>query len=203
MVPLIACVKSNKEKALTNESKTSVIADIPVTKIGDQVWRNNNLDADTFRNGDTIPHAKTAAEWREAAEKEEPAWCYYNNMNLEGRPIGKLYNWYAVNDSRGLAPIGWKIPSVKDWMILYNYRGPDEGKLPIPPTASRSSKGEFKKGGFGYVSMCWSTTESKNHGNAMFVHLITVESSHPNYMSNPEMISAAKGAGLSVRCLKD
>lgn len=72
--------------------------------IGTQVWRTKNLDVATFRNGDSIPQAKTNEEWEKAAENQQPAWCYYNNDPANGAKYGKLYNWYAVNDSRGLAP---------------------------------------------------------------------------------------------------
>jgi len=64
----------------------------------------NNLDINTFRNGDPISHAKTAAEWQKAGLDRKPAWCYYENDSNYGRVYGKLYNWYAVNDLWGLAP---------------------------------------------------------------------------------------------------
>jgi uncharacterized protein (TIGR02145 family) len=33
---------------------------------------------------------------------------------------GKLYNWYAANDSRNIAALGWHVPSPSDWAILRN-----------------------------------------------------------------------------------
>ena len=72
--------------------------------IGDQVWSTKNLDVATFRNGDSIPQAITKKEWKEARKKQQPAWCYFENDPANGEKYGKLYNWYAVNDSRGLAP---------------------------------------------------------------------------------------------------
>jgi uncharacterized protein (TIGR02145 family) len=92
-------------------------------KIGDQIWMSKNLDVDTFRNGDPIPHAETDEAWEEAAENQEPAWCYYDNDPTNGEKYGKLYNWYAVNDPRGLAPEGWYIPSDDEWMTLIDYLG--------------------------------------------------------------------------------
>ena len=80
-------------------------------KIGSQVWATENLNVDRFRNGDPIPQAKTAEEWQNAGNNQQPAWCYYNNDPKNGESYGKLYNWYAVNDRRGLAPQGWHIPS--------------------------------------------------------------------------------------------
>ena len=84
--------------------------------IGTQFWTAENLNVSTFLNGDSITEAKTNEEWKKAGEEGKPAWCYYNNDPKYGSKYGKLYNWYAVNDPRGLAPIGWRIPSKDDWM---------------------------------------------------------------------------------------
>ena len=91
--------------------------------IGSQTWMAENIDVDKFRNGDPIPEAKTNKEWEQAGENKQPAWCYYDNDPKNGEKYGKLYNWYAVNDPRGLAPVGYHIPSVADWTILIEYLG--------------------------------------------------------------------------------
>jgi len=91
--------------------------------IGKQVWMTKNLDVATFRNGDSIPHAKTNEEWTKAGENQQPAWCYYHNDPAKGVKYGRLYNWYAVNDSRGLAPTGWHIPSDAEWTKLTDFLG--------------------------------------------------------------------------------
>lgn len=96
--------------------------------IGNQVWMTKNLDVSTFRNGDPIPQAKTDAEWEAADENKQPAWCYYNNDPANGAKYGKLYNWYAVNDSRGLAPAGYHIPSDAEWTQLTDFLGSEAGK---------------------------------------------------------------------------
>jgi uncharacterized protein (TIGR02145 family) len=87
-------------------------------EIGNQVWISENLNVDRFRNGDSIKEAKTEEEWKKANENKQPAWCYYNNDPANELIYGKLYNWYAVNDPRGLALEGWKIPSIEDWRLL-------------------------------------------------------------------------------------
>jgi len=91
--------------------------------IGTQTWMAENLNVDRFRNGDLIAHAKTDEEWQKAKDNKQPAWCYYNNDPELGERYGKLYNWYAVNDSRGLAPKGWHISTKYDWTILTDYLG--------------------------------------------------------------------------------
>jgi len=94
-------------------------------KIGTQTWTTKNLDVSKFRNGEAIPLAKTNAEWKSAGENLQPAWCYYENKGENGIKYGKLYNWYAVNDPRGLAPNGYHIPSDAEWTILTDYLGGD------------------------------------------------------------------------------
>lgn len=88
----------------------------PETFIGNQIWMAANLDVATFRNGDPIPEAKTNEEWIDAANAKRPAWCYYDNDPVNGKKYGRMYNWYAVNDPRGLAPAGWHIPSLEEWI---------------------------------------------------------------------------------------
>ena len=97
-------------------------------KIGEQVWLAENLDVTTFRNGDPILEIKKDEEWESAGQKGIPAWCYYDNDSTNGPKYGKLYNWHAVNDPRGLAPDGWHIPMVKDWRILNNFLGENIGE---------------------------------------------------------------------------
>jgi len=96
--------------------------------IGNQVWMTKNLDVSTFRNGDPIPQAKTATEWEAAGENKQPAWCYYDNDPANGAKYGKLYNWYAVNDLRGLAPAGYHIPSDVEWTQLTDFLGSEASK---------------------------------------------------------------------------
>jgi uncharacterized protein (TIGR02145 family) len=91
--------------------------------IGTQVWMTKNLDVSTFRNGDKIPEAKTQEEWEKAGENQQPAWCYYNNDPANGVKYGKLYNWFAVNDSRSISPLGYHIPSDAEWTKLEDFLG--------------------------------------------------------------------------------
>ncbi len=85
----------------------------PVISICCQSWMTTNLDVDHYRNGDSIPQVKTAKEWRNLTKG---AYCYYENDSTSF--YGKLYNWYAVNDPRGLAPEGWHVPTEGEWRTL-------------------------------------------------------------------------------------
>ncbi len=108
----------------------------PLT-IGSQVWMLKNLNVDHYRNGDSIPDEQHATHWYLLTSG---AWCYYNYDSAIGAIYGKLYNWYAVNDPRGLAPVGWHVASDGEWKELdkclgmtqaeadkEDWRGTDEG----------------------------------------------------------------------------
>jgi uncharacterized protein (TIGR02145 family) len=115
--------KSNEVYFTVNSTNPG---DNETVTIGDQVWMQHNLDVDHYRNGDEILHCQTESEWLEAGLNKEGAWCYYENDPANGEIYGKLYNWYSVNDSRGLAPKGWHLPGEDDWMELEFYISSNE-----------------------------------------------------------------------------
>ena len=85
--------------------------------IGSQTWMAENLNVDKFRNGDVIPEAKTKEEWQKYCENKQPAWHYLQFDIKLADTFGKIYNAYAVYDSRALAPIGYHIP--KTGKVMY------------------------------------------------------------------------------------
>ena len=88
--------------------------------IGTQEWTTENLNVEHYRNGDPILQVQDPTEW---SKLTTGAWCYYENNSENGKTYGKLYNWKAVNDPRGLAPEGWHIPSDAEWTTLTDYLG--------------------------------------------------------------------------------
>ncbi|MDG1041850.1 MAG: fibrobacter succinogenes major paralogous domain-containing protein [Flavobacteriaceae bacterium] len=90
-------------------------------KIGNQEWLTENLNVDHFNNGDEIQQIESAEDWLMYLKEKKPAWCYYENDASNGKKYGKLYNWYAINDPRGLAPKGYHIPSDTEWTELTDY----------------------------------------------------------------------------------
>ena len=113
---------STSTSSSTTTSTTTICQDCiehDVT-IGTQVWTGCNLDVTTYRNGDPIPEVTDQGAWNSLTTG---AWCYYENTSSNGTTYGKLYNWHAVNDPRGLAPIGYHIPSDAEWTTLVNYLG--------------------------------------------------------------------------------
>lgn len=189
-------------------------------KIGNQVWMARNLDVVTFRNGDTIPQATTQEAWQAAEAKKQPVWCYYNNDSTLGAVYGKLYNWHAVNDKRGLAPIGWHIPSGEEWYTLYQFLGGKKGqvgkKLKSSAGWSKQGNGDNSSGfnalpagvrtfamitpnnGYrwmGSLTIWWSTNKPKNWVD---VHCFVLRSTDKAVFEWHEPWD-----GHSVRCVKD
>jgi len=182
--------------------------------IGTQVWMTKNLDVATFRNGDPIPQAKTGEEWKKAGENQQPVWCYYYNDPANGAKYGKLYNWFAVNDSRGLAPVGYHIPSDAEWTELTDFLGgkevagtkmkstdgwkgngnrTNESGFSGLPGGGRSYDGTFYN--FGLDGNWWSSKENVTF-NAWFRGL------YYNFGFVGRLYDD-KAEGFSVRCLRD
>jgi uncharacterized protein (TIGR02145 family) len=87
-------------------------------KIGNQTWLANNLNAITFQNGELIPIAKSKRDWYHAIINEQPAI----SISLD-YPDEVLYNWFAINDKRGLIPEGYRIPTASDVNTLISHLG--------------------------------------------------------------------------------
>ena len=181
--------------------------------IGTQTWTTLNLDVATFRNGEVIPQAKTDEEWGASWLNKQAAWCYYKNDNSNGTKYGKLYNWYAVNDARGLAPLGWHIPTDKEWSVLTTFLGGEEVAVKKLKNSSgwKYSDGNnscgfsglpggyrFDGGGFlgvGKNSSWWSASKGWQtiYGRKFFSYDYSV-------LTRTEGL---ENAGFSVRCVKD
>ena len=95
--------------------------------IGIQTWTKCNLNVSTYRNGDAIAFADNETDWNNYANTNIGAWCYYEYNPANGPIYGKLYNRIAVNDPRGLAPVGQHIPTITEFNILISFLGTDAG----------------------------------------------------------------------------
>jgi uncharacterized protein (TIGR02145 family) len=95
-------------------------------QIGTLTWTTQNLNVDRFRNGDRIPEAKTATEWETADKEHKPAWCLFEHLGNPSGYYGRFYNWYAVNDPRGLAPKGYHVPTKQELLTLIKAVGGQE-----------------------------------------------------------------------------
>ncbi len=107
----------------TNSANSTTITDVDgnvyhSVTIGTQVWMVENLKVTKFRNGETIPNVVDNTVWKNLTNA---ACCDFDNNAANSLKYGKLYNWYAVNDSRKLAPTGWHVPSESEQTILTDY----------------------------------------------------------------------------------
>lgn len=94
---------------------------IPSVTIGSQTWMLKNLSVSTYQNGDPIPKVTDSTEW---SNLTTGAWCWYNNDSATyAETYGRLYNFYAVTDPRGLAPSGWHVAKESEWGLLTMYAG--------------------------------------------------------------------------------
>ena len=110
----------NKDVKAENEEVTKDFEGnkYKIVNVGNQIWTEENLNTSYFNNGEKIPEAKTNEEWKKAGEEAKPAWCYYDNDPVNGKKYGKLYNFYVLQDSRGIAPKGWHIPSYDELKLM-------------------------------------------------------------------------------------
>ena len=174
--------------------------------IGSQVWTITNLNVSAYRNGDLIPQVQNEVAWNKLTTG---AWCYYNNDSSNGTKYGKLYNWYAVNDPRGIAPKGYHIPSDKEWNKLDDYLGrildvgPEmkstsgwaENGNGINTSGFSGLPGGFRSYSIGKSGNWWSASE-EDAATALFYIL-------GHDFDNLAQNSCSKTGGLSVRCLRD
>lgn len=114
-----------------------------------ELWMSKNLDVSNFRNGDTIFHAKNNADWMLAQRMQIPAWIYAGDDSTLVKDYGKLYNWFAVNDPRGLAPEGWHVASLDEWLDLSNSFGGNVNALKSKSGWWPISKNGSNESGFG------------------------------------------------------
>ena len=99
-----------------DENKTKVT----FVKIGNQIWSDENLSVDMFRNGDKIKQSKNIEDWFKYNRSKTATWCYYK-FDENYSHLGKLYNYYSISDSRNLAPKGWEVASFEDYLELISF----------------------------------------------------------------------------------
>lgn len=185
----------------------------PNVNICSQKWMEKNLDVTYYRNGDTISYVP-GSNW---STLTTGAWCYYDNDPSTNAVYGKLYNWYAVNDPRGLAPVGWHIPTDAEWTILETCLGGSStagGKMKFPggnwispntgatnssfwaafANGYRANTGSFLNS-IGYYVYYWTSTPL-NSTDAWDRYLV-------NNLAIIGRTTQPKQFGFSVRCIRD
>lgn len=181
--------------------------------IGNKVWMAENLRVTRYRTGDPIPSIDDMTEWNSL---ENGALVHYENTEMFNDLYGKLYNWYAAIDPRGVCPVGWRLPTEEDWTTLANLLGGIEtagGKMKARgtrdwanpnvaatnesgftglPGGIRRYDGEFI--GIGKIGFWWSSTQTGP---------VSVWS-RGLYHAERRLIKAnhSKNNGFSIRCIK-
>ncbi len=188
-----------------------------------QEWMAENLRTSTYANGDTIPNVAGGTQW---VQSTTDAWAYYNNDSLYEEAYGKLYNWFAVVDSRNLCPDGWHVATDLDWNVFIDYLDPnaDGGNLmpntaggkmksnetqywPSPNTdgtnesgfSGRPSGNRYYNGifyGVDITAYWWSSTSQPTNDGAWCRVLTSHEYSVLRTFQNEK-------TGMCVRCIKD
>ena len=203
----------------TKVLETGTVVDIngntyKTVKIGNQWWMAENLKVTHYRNGDLIPIITNDSEWQNLSTG---ACCSYDNTMMNTVNYGNLYNWYAVNDTRSIAPAGWHIPGNEEWQILVGFLGgssvaggmmKESGTVhwkdpnsdatnavifTALPGGFRYSYGKFYN--IGFSGSWWSASEY--NVNYSFEWNIT------NTSSEIARYNQDKRSGYSVRCIKD
>jgi uncharacterized protein (TIGR02145 family) len=181
--------------------------------IGTQVWLVENLKVTHYRNGDAIPNVTGNTQWEASTTG---AYCNYDNSVVNGTTYGRLYNWYAVNDSRKICPTGWHVPSDVEWTVLTTYlggafdagaklkeKGTTHWKLPNAGATNASgftalpAGHRIFAGGFEYLLWgCgfWGTNLVGNDATVMYLDYNTTDFYHA---------LEGRNYGRSVRCIQD
>lgn len=181
-------------------------------------WMAENLRTTRYANSDSIEHITANSEW----ETTTGAYSYFDNDEGYAEPYGALYNWYAVNDERGLCPAGWRVPTDEEWTDLTDYLGGlavSGGKLKAtgnlddgdglwsPPNTGATNESGFtalpagmraRLGWFWYlndIASFWTATE-RNEEKAWGRRLTNLSQAtiRTDYL---------KPIGYSIRCIKD
>ena len=170
--------------------------------IGTQTWMKENLRVTHFRNGEKIQNIISNSDWLNQKTIKTAAYCDYNNNPANSKEYGRLYNWYAVDDTREICPKGWHVPSSEEILVLINYFGGNElaaEKLiqlgfHNQPGVGRSY---FREGDFINIGLSWWTSSMVNElsayqwGFSKDKTTLDSGSSWPMY------------SGFCIRCLKD
>ncbi len=233
---LVLVVFFAREGSQTDNGKTMMVSTCPeqityqgvvfrAKEIGEQCWMVENLKAFSYRDGSAIPNLPASADWD---GDEEGAYACYNNQISRCDNYGALYNWYAVNNEKGLCPEGWSLPTYQQWVeleraicqnlgyedcqekfpleIVSGWRGTDEGlHLRAVDLEGKDSYG-FKAlfGGFRNTAGPYSFLDEKGFwwtstSSEDFAFVRVMDGVQQGIRS----VESSRSSGFSVRCVMD
>jgi uncharacterized protein (TIGR02145 family) len=186
--------------------------------IGTQTWMAENLRVSKYNNGDLITFVSDSSQW---SARAYDAWCYPNNDEKNNIPYGKLYNLYAVVDSRKLCPSGWHVSTDAEWTTLTNFLGGESvagGKLKSVGTLHWRSPNPGATDEFGFsivgaaardhdatiipfkeTAYFWTPTLLPNSTTQYYGRVLGYNSAEISRYNNGYPAST----GFSIRCVKD
>ena len=223
-VMFLGCSKDAKNPVKpSSKEDTGTVTDIDgniyrTVKIGNQWWMAENLKVTHYRTGEAIPLVTKLSEWKNLSTS---AYCDYNNDANNVAIYGRLYNWYAANDSRTIAPAGWHVTKNAEWdeLILSlggtsvaggklkesglaHWKSPNNGAtneygFSALPGGWCGNDGVY--GNLGINAIFWPSTESYfwPFTESYFAWCLT------HSFSSANQLKYTKQYGLSVRCVKD
>lgn len=185
--------------------------EVETVTIGTQVWMKYNLDLEVYQDGTSIERANLAF----SRSVVLPSWCYYNYDIANDNTYGKLYNGYAVNDSRNICPVGFRVPSRSDFNTLNSYLGTNAGgKLKeaglthwaSPNTSATNSSGFTGLPG-GYMGDAGSSSNLSLQGY-FWTSTSAGSTNYIRYLRSADALFTESTAfvlagGASVRCIKN
>ena len=188
--------------------------------IGDQVWMSENLRTTRYNDGSAIPSFPVNQGWKDCRNGEIGAYAEYNNDPNTVPVYGRLYNWYAVNDERGLCPPCWRVPTDDDWKKLVNFIGggfpfnggklketgsthwaspntgaTDEVGFTALPAGLRHHEGYYQQ--TTYEASFWTASKDEIHNEYAWAYLLVYNKVEGTRGSEGQMY------GFSVRCMRD
>ena len=182
--------------------------EVSSVKIGNQIWMLENLNVTTYRDGTPIAEVSNQATWDNLSTG---GWSNYSNDPSFASIYGRLYNYYAVVDSRGLCPSGWHVPNNEEYNVLANFLGGNVGGKMKSAGFVTPNTGATNSSGFTALPGGWRQTGSfSSEGNAGMWWTSTEATSTTAYtrelhssFSECYQTTKNKKWGASVRCIKD
>jgi len=214
--PSISDEHSNSVNNVQSNKLTDIDGNVYKTvTIGSQTWMAENLKTTHYQNGDSIQTGIDNVTW---GKLKSGAYCNYENKESNGTIYGHLYNWYAAQDSRNIAPKGWHLPTEDEWKILTDYLGGEivagsklketgitywlnpnigatnESRFSALPGGARYKDGVYRE--INWNSNFWTSTTYENFGRKSLINLSYDKSNIFN-------TDRPKETGSSIRCIKD
>lgn len=176
------------------KEKGNILTDIDgnvytTVKIGNQIWMAENLKVTRYRNGDPIPNVTGKIEWKNL---RIGAYCNYDNNSNTAVTYGRLYNWYAINDSRNIAPAGWHVPSDEEWKILEKHLGMRSSEVDSVSERGTDEGGKLKEHGTTH----WKSPNivATNHWDWESLNIVVVAPKSSGFTALPGGFRHANGA---------